>query len=133
MLYERLGDRWIIGLILWGVTGVAIAQKDYTRARSALAEWTQITRELGNRWLLPYILDSHANLALGVNQANRAARLFGATEALREDLGSQSTAKEKAQYEASLEVLKQMLPETELREAWETGRLASPWDAIEQP
>ena len=133
MLYERLGDRWIIGLILWGVTGVAIAQKDYTRARSALAEWTQITRELGNRWLLPYILDSHANLALGVNQANRAARLFGATEALREDLGSQSTAKEKAQYEASLEVLKQMLPETELREAWETGRLASPWDVIEQP
>ena len=133
ILYERLGDRWIIGLILWGVTGVAIAQKDYPRARSALAEWTQITRELGNRWLLPYILDSHANLALGVNQANRAARLFGATEALREDLGSQSTATEKAQYEASLEVLKQMLPEAELREAWEAGRLASPWDVIEQP
>jgi predicted ATPase len=133
ILYERLGDRWIIGLILWGVTGVAIAQKDYPRARSALAKWTQITRELGNRWLLPYILDSHANLALGVNQANRAARLFGATEALREDLGSQSTATEKAQYEASLEVLKQMLPEAELREAWEAGRLASPWDVIEQP
>ena len=133
ILYERLGDRWIIGLILWGVTGVAIAQKDYPRARSALAEWTQITRELGNRWLLPYILDSHANLALGVNQANRAARLFGATEALREDLGSQSTATEKAQYESSLEVLKQMLPEAELREAWEAGRLASPWDVIEQP
>ena len=30
-IYERLHDYWIIGFILWGVTLVAIAQKDYDR------------------------------------------------------------------------------------------------------
>jgi predicted ATPase/class 3 adenylate cyclase len=130
-IYERLGDRWIIGLILWGLTTVAIAQKDYPRARGALAEWTRITRELGNRWILPYILDCYANLALAVNQAKRAARFFGATEALRENFGTQLLAAEKARDDASLATLKQMLPEAELREAWEAGRLASPWDLIE--
>jgi hypothetical protein len=111
---------------------VAIAQEDYARAESALAEWTQITRELGNRWILPEILDCHASLALAANQAKRAARLLGAAEAIREHLGVQLLASEKTQHEASLATLKQMLPEAELQESWETGRLASPWDAIEQ-
>ncbi len=131
-IYERLGDHWIIGLILGGITMVAIAQKDYARAESALAEWTQITRELGNRWMLPDILDCHASLALAANQPKRAARLFGASEAIREHLDAQRLAGEKIQYEASLASLKEMLPEAELQESWETGRLASPWDAIEQ-
>jgi len=131
-IYERLGDHWIIGLILWGITMVATAQKDYARARSAVAEWTQITRELGNRWILPYILECHANLALAANLAKRAARLFGAAEAMREHLGAQFLASEKTQHEASLATLKEMLPESELQESWEAGRIASPWDVIEQ-
>jgi predicted ATPase/class 3 adenylate cyclase len=130
-IYERLGDQWIIGLILWGITGVAIAQKDYSRARSALAEWTRITRELGNRWILPYILENYADLALGIDQAQQAARLFGATEALRENLGTQLLAKEQAEHEASVAALKQLLPEAELQSAWDDGRSASPWDLIE--
>jgi predicted ATPase len=131
-IYERLGDRWIIGLILWGLTQVAIAQEDYPRARSALAEWTRLTRELGNRWILPYILECHAKLALAAKQGSRAARLFGAAEAIREHHGSQLLANEKAERDASLETLSKILPEPELREAWEAGRAASPWELIEQ-
>ena len=131
-IYERFGDHWIIGLILGGITRVAIAQEDYPRAESALAEWTQITRELGNRWILPEILDSHASLALAANQPKRAARLFGASEAIREHLGAQLLGSEKTEHEASLARLKAILSEAELEESWENGRLASPWDAIEQ-
>jgi predicted ATPase/class 3 adenylate cyclase len=131
-IYERFGDRWIIGLILGGITRVAIAQGDYARAEIALAEWTQITRELGNRWILPEILDCHASLALTANQPKRAARLFGASEAIREHLGTQLLGSEKAQHEASLANLKEVLSAAELEKSWEAGRLASPWDAIEQ-
>ncbi len=131
-IYERLGDHWIIGLILWGLTLVALAQKDYARAKSALAQWTRITRDLGNRWILHYILDCHASLAVAANQPKRAARLLGAAEAIREHLGTQLLPSEMTQYEASLASLKEMLPESELRESWEAGRLASPWDAIDQ-
>ena len=115
-----------------GITRVAIAQEDYARAESALADWTQITRELGNRWILPYILECHATLALAANKPKRAARLFGAAEALREHLGTQLLGSERTEYEASLASLKELLPESELQESWEAGRLASPWDAIEQ-
>ena len=131
-IYERLGDHWIIGLILWGLTLVAIAQEDYARAESALADWTQITRDLGNRWILPYILGCHATLALAANKPKRAARLFGAAEALREHLGTQLLGSERTEYQASLASLKELLPESELQESWEAGRLASPWAAIEQ-
>ena len=131
-IYERLGDHWIIGLILWGLTLVALAQEDYARAKSALAQWTRITRDLGNRWILHYILDCHASLAVAANQPKRAARLLGAAEAIREHLGTQLLRSEMTQYEASLASLKEMLPESELRESWEAGRLASPWDAIDQ-
>jgi predicted ATPase/class 3 adenylate cyclase len=131
-IYERFGDQWIIGLILGGITRVAIAQGDYARAESALAEWTRITRELGNRWILPEILDSHASLALASNHPKRAARLLGAAEAIREHLGAQLLGSEKTGHEASLASLKEMLSEAELEESWEAGRLASPWDAIEQ-
>ena len=131
-IYKRLGDHWIVGLILGGTTKVAIAQKDFSRAKSALAEWTQITRELGNRWTLPDLLEGYAELALAANQAERAARLFAASEASRENLGGQLSASEKAQLEASLTILKEMLPDSRFRELWEAGRLMSPWDAIEQ-
>ena len=131
-IYERLGDRWIIALILGGITRVAIAQKDYARAESALAEWTQTTRELGNRWMLPEILDCHASLAVAANEPERAARLFGVAEATREHLGTQYLAGEKAQHEASLARLKEMLPEAELQKCWEAGRFASPWEEIEK-
>jgi predicted ATPase/class 3 adenylate cyclase len=131
-IYERLGDRWIIGLILGGITRVAIAQKDLSRAQSALGKWTQITRELGNRWTLPDILDCYADLALAANQPERAARLFGAAEATRENLGGQLSANETAQHEASLISLKAMLSESKLREAWEAGRVASPWEVIDR-
>jgi predicted ATPase/class 3 adenylate cyclase len=132
-IYERLGDRWIIGLILGGITRVAIAQRDFSRARSALAKWTQITRELGNRWTLPDILDCYADLALAENQPQRAARLFGTAEATREGVGGQFSTNEAAQHEVSLASLKEMLPESEFREAWEAGRMASPWEVIEKP
>ena len=59
------------------------------------------------------------------------ARLFGATEASREHLGTQLLAAEKARHEASVAALKQILPAAELQEAWEAGRAASPWELIE--
>ena len=129
-IYVRHQDYWMIGLTLWGIVLVAITQKDYARARSALAEWTGITRELGNRWVLPYILDCHANLALDTDQPKRAARCFGAAEAMHEHFGEQFSPSEQAKQDAALARLQKMLSPQELRQEWEAGRNASPWDVI---
>jgi len=129
-IYQRQKDYWTIGLILWSITRVALAQKDYTRTRSALAEWTAITRDLGNRWALPYILDFHGRLALDLDQPKRAARLFGASEALREQIAAQLTPLEQAEQEAALARVRQALPDQELRIEWNAGRAASAWELI---
>lgn len=130
-LYEKMGDQWITGLILWGIIHVCIEQKDYDRAKSAVLEWGQITRDLGNGWSLPYILDCHASLALADGNAVRAARLLGAAEVSRDHFNSQFSVSEKAMHEASLARLKEMLSEKDLNKAWEAGRRTPPWDVID--
>jgi predicted ATPase/class 3 adenylate cyclase len=131
-IYERIGDRWVIGLILWGLSDVCIAQADYDRAKTALAEWAEITRDLGNRWMLPYILAGEASLAAATGQGERAARILGAAEVSREHFGTQFSPAEISRHEAALERLRQLLPEQELQQAWEDGRRTPAWDVIGQ-
>jgi len=131
-IYERQQDYWVIGFILWGITIVAIAQKDHARSRSCLSKWAFIARELGNRWVLSYILDCHGRIALDTDEPKRAARFFGAGEAVRKHFAGQFTPSEQAEHDTCLARLRQALPEKELNESWESGRLASPWDVIEE-
>ena len=129
-IYERKKDYWTIGLILWSITRVAIAQKDYSRARSALADWTAITRELGNEWAVPYILDFYAVLALDNGESVQAARLFGAADALREHVAAQLSPLEQSQRDKSLDRLRAIVPENLLPQELAKGRAASPWDLL---
>jgi tetratricopeptide (TPR) repeat protein len=132
VIYQRQKDYWIISLILWSITRVAIAQRDHPRARSALAEWTSITRDLGNEWAVPYILDFHGIIALDNNQGARAARLFGAADAMRERFAAQLSPVEQSQRDAALARLRQMLPEKDILEESQKGRQASPWELAGQ-
>ncbi|MFZ4683359.1 MAG: ATP-binding protein, partial [Terrimicrobiaceae bacterium] len=130
IIYEKMGDQWIIGLILWGIVQVCIAQKDYDRAKSALEEWTRITLDLGNRWILPYILECHGSLAVADGRPEHAAHVFGAAEVAREHFGTQFSANEQALHEASIAGLRKILPEKELEVAWEAGRRTPPGELI---
>lgn len=130
VIYEHMGDQWIIGLILWGIVQVCIVQKDYDRAKSALEEWARITLDLGNRWILPYILECHGCLAVADGRPEHAARVFGAAEVAREHFGTQFSPNEQALHESSIAGLRKILPEKELAVAWEAGRRTLPWDLI---
>lgn len=131
-IYEKQGDLWVIGLVLWGVTSVAIAQKDYVRAESALRQWGGIIHLLENRWILSYILDSHASLAIATNRHEQAARFFGASEVLCEQLGSVYSPSEQAEHDRLTKILKETLPTEKLEAAWEFGRVTPPWEVIAQ-
>ena len=131
-IYERQHDYWIIGFILWGVTLVAIAQRDYDRAHVCLARWAAIARDLGNRWVLSYILDCHGRIAVDTGEPTQAARFFGAGEAMRKHFAGQFTPIEQADYDAAMGRLREMLSEKELNDAWERGRVSSPWDVIDE-
>ena len=55
-------------------------------------------------------------------QRDRAARLFGAAEALRETLDDKMMPEEKKEYDAQVSALRQVMDTGALQEAWLAGR-----------
>jgi len=131
VIYEREGDLWILALVLWGLTHVTIPQKDAERTRSALAEWTRITRELGNRWMIPYLLDRHAALALLENQPALAARFLGASVAWREQNAEPLSGLDRENHEELIHQLHASLDPSQIHPVWQEGRNTPPWDLMQ--
>jgi len=130
--YEKLGDHWVIGLLLWGVAKVAMAQDDLARAKSALDQWLQITHDLGNRWLLPYIFDCYGEVALLRGDAERSARVMGAAQGMRIASGARFSDGEQDEHDAIVERLKSELPDGKWKAIWDEG-LNSPWTVADEP
>ena len=126
VMCRKMGDRWVIGLILWGIAHVAIAQGDMPRAHSAITEWADIVQDLGNRWMLAYVFEAAGEAALAEDKAERAAKLFGAAEEIREHFGAQFSNSEAAQHDEMMKKLATLLPKDVIADLWKLGRQASP-------
>jgi len=57
--------------------------------------------------------------------------LFGAAQARREKIETQRWANQEIEYQASLDTTKNLLPEYEWQDAWNTGYLISPDQFLE--
>jgi tetratricopeptide (TPR) repeat protein len=82
-LYRKLGDTWQAIILAWVVGVNATVLGRFDTAREHLAECLLVGLDLGNRWGTSYPLDAFACLAVAERQYERAARLFGASEAQR--------------------------------------------------
>jgi len=67
------------------------------------------------------ILECFAMIAVAKEQPGRAARLFGAAEALRENLGADMTAYERQEYEPMVASLRAGMDPGEFEAAWAAG------------
>jgi len=81
---------------------VAVNQGDYPAARALLDESLTIRRELGDRFGIPYSLDGLAALVASLCEPLRAARIWGAAERLRAEIGTPLLAWERAGYDRSV-------------------------------
>jgi hypothetical protein len=90
-------------------------------------EGAQITRELGNRLDAPYFAEGLAKLVALRGSSVRAARLWGAAEALREQMGVSLSAFDLANsgYEQGLARVRSALDEATFEAAWAEGRAMS--------
>jgi len=120
--FRKLGDKWIVGYSLWGVANVALSMGRPELAREALREWALIAREVGNRWSTPYLVQHLADTARLEAKPELAARLFGAAEALRENLGIRFAATEQIQYDQSITTLREKLSPEDFSTHWQAGR-----------
>jgi predicted ATPase/transcriptional regulator with XRE-family HTH domain len=132
---EELGLKWVVAHSLLNLGNIACLQKEYAKAGNIYLETLRIFQELGDRHGLVYNLEAQANLAGLQGQPERAARLWGAAEVLRETLGTPLPPAEYSQFNANVTNIKNRWvesgqPDAEFLLAWEEGRKMLPEEAI---
>ena len=111
----------------------ALELGDPDPARAHLAEALALARGEGDRMTVPDSLEGLARVAGaqgGAPGAVRAARLYGATAALREALGAPLLPLQRARHERHVSVVREQLDPAAFDAAWVAWRTLSLEDAI---
>lgn len=106
LLYPATANRVDVAWALLGVGCVALWERDFVKARSFLAQSLDAFRQAKHRIGSMWTLQRYAGLAVAQEQSARAARLIGAAEALRQEIGLPwplSVHQEVADYRAAVE------------------------------
>jgi non-specific serine/threonine protein kinase len=129
LMLER-EDYFGASLVLRILAHVAVQQGDHARATALLKERLVLVRQLRDRWNLPDAIESLAWVAGVAGRAERAARLYGAGEALRQASGTGLLGERQTRRERRLAILRDSLGEARFVAAWAAGHALSLEDAI---
>jgi non-specific serine/threonine protein kinase len=130
-LCRESADRTLLPLPLNNLGWVALLGGDLERAEALHKESLALSRELGGSMGTLVFLEGLACDAGAKEEAERAARLFGAAEALRETMALPLESALRALEEPYLLGARSQLKESAWTEAWEEGRGMSMEAAIE--
>ncbi|MFL5732467.1 MAG: tetratricopeptide repeat protein [Chloroflexia bacterium] len=122
-MYRELGDKRGIANSLNNIGLVAWEQKDYEAARSLYVESIQRYRDLEDTRGIIDCLDGLARVSGSQGDAGRAARLWGAAEALRESIGVSIPPGDLPEYERIVAASRAELDEPGWNAAWSAGRI----------
>jgi predicted ATPase/DNA-binding SARP family transcriptional activator len=122
---RELGDKGGIARSLGSLGRVAGDQGDYGAARALLEESLAIFRELGHKREIAMNLEGLAAVAVAEAQSERAVRLFGAAEGLREAIGAPLPPADRAEHNRSVAAARTALGEEAFAAAWAEGRALS--------
>ena len=101
---------------------MAHAQGDDGRATALYEESLALCRELGDKHGLAECLEGLAGVAVAQQQLERAARLLGAAETLREATGAPLSPGERVRYDRDMSAVRAGLGEAAFAAAWATGK-----------
>src|SRR5262249_30999774 len=103
---------------------------DAAAARSLYEESLTLQQELGNRLGVAAALESLATLAQHEASSDRAVRLWGATSALREAIGSMLAPHRQEELESEMAAVRKSMGDAAFAAAWEAGRAMAMEQAI---
>jgi tetratricopeptide (TPR) repeat protein len=103
----------------------------YTEAVELYHQSILAWQELGHRVSLAHEFECLAFIACAQSQLQKAARLFGAAENLRESLNSPMMATERIEYDQNVSALRAQMEESAFATAWAEGRAMTMEQAIE--
>ena len=132
-LSRELGDHWNTAFSLYILGMIELQRGDLKRGEALIEGCVSMGRELEYGFLLAHVLLGLGLVAALRGRPARAARLWGAAEALRERLGLALSRFELVDfgYERGLAGVRSALSEASFEAAWAEGRAMSPERAIE--
>ena len=130
---RELGDLRNTSMALFNQGMITIVQGELGRGAALLEEGTRISRELGDLLGGLYFVWAFGKLSAMRGRPVRAARLWGAAEALRERMGMSLSYLDltASGYEQDLAAVRSELDEASFDAAWTEGRAMSPEQATE--
>jgi DNA-binding CsgD family transcriptional regulator/tetratricopeptide (TPR) repeat protein len=129
-LRKEQADRRRLSRTLAGMAYVALKRGDYARAVALFRESLSLSRELGNQGSIALSLEGLATVQ-AKHWPERAARLFGASEALRERAGIPLPPSRLEEHARSVTVSRSGLAKEVFAKAWAEGRALTVEQAID--
>jgi tetratricopeptide (TPR) repeat protein len=121
-LFQELGDRHRVNMVRSEIGHIARHEGKLDEAQSIYRETMLTWKRLGHRAAIAHQLESLAFIAQAREDAERAARLYGAAETLREKIGISMTPTEQTEYEGQVAALRRGMDEDKFTAAWAGGR-----------
>lgn len=118
---RELGDRLGIADALLNMARLAMCRNDLERVKPLFIEGMQIRQELGNLFGIHGSLELLATFALHLEKPEFAARLCGAAQALRSNLGINSSPNERAVLDSNRRSIQSHLDADAFATAWQAG------------
>jgi hypothetical protein len=131
-IFGRLRNKYFQTALRSELGHVARHSGDIRQARKIYHETLREWKDIGNRASIAHQLECFAFLAITDEEPQRAVKLFGAAEALRERAQASMTEPERVEYDLAFVQLRSMLAETEFDACWVEGRAMNMEQAIEQ-
>jgi predicted ATPase/DNA-binding CsgD family transcriptional regulator len=129
---QEMGDEPFIANALTHLGTVALHMGDYLQSAVLYQQSLALNREQGNKDGIVEDLAGLAAVASLLGQPERAARLFGAVEALREASGISLPPLRRTEYDRTVEGIRAHLDQAAFVEAWAQGRAMPLEQAIVQ-
>jgi predicted ATPase/DNA-binding CsgD family transcriptional regulator len=129
-MLRELGDAIAVSRALYSLSMLALHQGDLNQSRELLEEGLRIAQERGARIEIAACLEGLAGLACAEKRPERAARLFGAAEALRQATGSDLPPGIRGDRDRHVAAARAGLDEKACAAAWAAGRALSPEQAV---
>jgi predicted ATPase len=124
-LYWEAGDKIAIIFAQYFLAMTLLLQNDPEWANSLLQSGLSLAVELNQKYYLANCLEGLAGVAAVLGQAEHAARLWGAVQAIRDASGNRSSPTEQGLYEPIFAKARAQLPETTFTSFVESGKSLS--------
>jgi predicted ATPase/class 3 adenylate cyclase len=130
-MFERVGHKGFMTVMITEIAHTKRAMGNFAEAKQTYRETIKIFQDMGNRPSVAHQLECFAMIAIVEEEPQRAAKLFGAADAIREATGHKPTDEEQAEEAQFITRLHTMLSVAEFNALWAEGKSMTMEQAVQ--